>query len=142
MARQAIFQHPHEFSDNRAVRSRKAYLLPVALMTMQRRTHDAWALERDRLCLAAVEKAEMVRPCFLLGCASDTSERLRHAIQGHDRCAYFHMVDQYIWRRMSHPDVRKLRAEYGGTAIYGAYMSLYYRGNRRLTPVMMEESRA
>jgi hypothetical protein len=90
--------------------------------------------ERDKTCLAAIEQAEMVRPIFLLGC---TSERVRRVIAGNDP-EYFHLVDQYVWKRLSDPDVRELRSIYGGTAIYGAYMTLYYRGRRRLTPIAAE----
>jgi hypothetical protein len=85
--------------------SRRTCLRAVALMN---------ANERDRACLAAIEKAEMVRPIFLLGCASEASERLRNAIHHNSRLEYFHLVDQYIWRRMSDPDVSKLRSIYGG----------------------------
>lgn len=95
------------------------------------------ANERDKACFAAIERAEFVRPIFLLGCARDASARTRRVIAGND-LKYFHLVDKYIWKRMSDPDIRKLRAEYGGTCIYGAYMSLYYRGRRRLTPIMAE----
>ena len=93
-----------------------------------------WAIERDRLCFEAVEKAEWVRPVFLLGL---TSARTRRLISGNE-LAYFHKVDQYCWRRMNDPDIRKIRAEFGGTAVQSAYQELYFRGKRRRTLIVSE----